>query len=148
MDELIDSLAGALPLIIVALWVIRLISRRSNAVKQAAAEKAAKTAVQAAVPEAPDLSEAPDIREALPVSDSEGRTPGQETKAAVRQSKAAEENIRGRNTVEDTPIREDWHSRSGSVSSEPADRFENLSPLARGMVWSIILDKPPALKDP
>jgi len=135
VDGLIDSLVGALPVIVVVLWVIRLISRRTNAVKKLAAERTSPPDIPEPVPE-PSSSPAP-----------EGPGLEKEVKPVIRH-RSVDANIQGQRILEDSPTRNDWYSRGNPVVSETADRFENLSPLARGMVWSIILDKPPALKEP
>jgi hypothetical protein len=119
----------------VVLWVIRLISRRSNAVKKEAAAKAAASDIQEPV----QASSPPPVPE--------GPSPGKEIKPVIRQQPVKAEE-QGRRIVEETPVRKDWHSRSDSSAPDSPDPFENLSPPARGMVWSVILDKPPSLKDP
>jgi hypothetical protein len=144
VDALIDSLVGALPLIFVALWVIRLIARRSKAAPEQAVAKTAAS-------DSPDLSEVQDIQEPVQVPSSspapESPSPGKGIKPVVRNRPVKVEE-QGRRIVEETPVRKDWHSRSDSSAPDSPDPFENLSPPARGMVWSVILDKPPSLKDP
>jgi len=135
VDALIDSLVGALPLIFVALWVIRLIARRSKAAPE---QSLAKTA-------ASDIQEP--VQASSPPLAPEGPSPGKEIKPVIRQQPVKAEE-QGRRIVEETPVRKDWHSRSDSSAPDSPDPFENLSPLARGMVWSVILDEPPSLKDP
>lgn len=129
MDFILDNLFGLIPLLIPIFWVLRLVSNR----KKRQSDAVNPDPITATNQDAPEA------------------TPPSETVVAVRQA-VPDQRIRvlprplSRNTpaieaVEYPRIK----PPRGSNVPPVLKRLENLSPLARGMVWSFILDKPPGI---
>ena len=143
MDALIDTLVGALPFIIFVLWIVRLVSRRKSktAKRTSIKTESAENTVQ-------ERTRTPEPKKTAAVKRFQAFTPERERlqaepeKAAVSVKKAmplpAEKKTR--RMVEDIP------ETAETFAQNPEERIKNLSPLAQGMIWSFILDKPPALK--
>jgi len=117
VDGIIDSFFGALPVIFIVIWVLRLISRRKDKIKKSDAEQTVQQ---------------PEPQEKL---DPIAAVPAEVVKPVV--------DNQVHRIVADSVTPEECNP----VSAETGP-FENLSPLARGMVWSFILDKPLSLKEP
>ncbi|MCK5734906.1 MAG: hypothetical protein KAH21_00455, partial [Spirochaetaceae bacterium] len=59
----------------------------------------------------------------------------------------ASEPVHTRRLVEDLVLSDINFESPNEKVSTPVNPYENLSPLAQGMIWSIILDEPLSLKD-
>ena len=162
MGDVLDNLFSVIPIVLAILWILHRASRKKS--------KAAQPQKPATAPVAPVApAESKSGRSRLPerLRNLEARA----TKAIrnevsrpqpqdeVVQYKKLE--IRPINAPEATPAPVQGErlldNRDGSVSgkkysgpekSDSFDRFRTLSPLAQGMVWSIILEEPLALKEP
>ncbi len=125
MDGIIDSLIGFLPVIFAVLWILRLVSRRKK-----------KQAVSAQQPE----SELKLVQE--PVQAAPRPMPGPKPKA-----KPVQTAVQSRRLVKDF-VSPDAAAGTSENKVSDVEFIKELSPLAQGIVWSVILDKPLSLKEP
>lgn len=153
MGDVLDNLFSILPIVLAILWVLRRASK-----KKAGAKAGAQTGAQAA--ESPTVSERlrrfeKKVAKAVQ-GESEGDTSSGEDelyeKIETRRVEAAPRSVQQVNTVErlveDRSKEDEGRKYSGPEKSNSFERFRELSPLAQGMVWSIILEEPLALKEP
>ncbi len=119
MDGIIDSLIGFLPVTFAVLWVFRLVSRRKKK--------------QAAKVEQPGLEPEPEQAQ-KPVQTALG-------------PRVVQTPLQSRRLVRESVSPDTGAEASESKVSDVAF-IKELSPLAQGMVWSVILDKPLSLKEP
>ena len=149
MDALIDILVGALPFIIFVLWIVRLVSRRKSKIAKRTSEKteSSENTVQERAPE-PENTAVVKQLQMFEKKVNRMFTPERERlKAEPEKVVVSVKKVipmpaanKTRRMVEDIPETADI------TIQNPEERITNLSPLAQGMIWSFILDKPPALK--
>ncbi len=165
MSGIIDNLFGVLPVVFAIIWVMRIVSRRKTSREKTSREKTGnKTA------ESPTKSAGQKIRtgrmkqaegtitnrfhrleEKLRLS--AGSVQPSLKKAAkvvkVEKSKVITHPVsadtQGKRLVEKYDRPELYENDDRKPFSE---RFKELSPLAQGMIWSVILDEPLSLKEP
>ena len=129
MDSILDNLFGLIPLLIPILWVLRIVSnwkkRRSGAVNPESS-----TAMDQDAPEAKPPSET--------VIAARQVVPDRQIRVLPRPLSRAAPAIETLEYPRVKPPR-------GSNMPPVLKRIESLPPLARGMVWSFILDKPPSI---
>ena len=170
MRDILDNLFGVLPIVLAVLWILRRVStRRSREQKpEASAPDALRawssSAEQESGPESSPRRLAAKIekasrnvlggmsREVLlgepaprPVGEEELYDRIQERRIAVPPPvKGAREVKTTHRIIDPSPKNSPPTIRSKAILS--LDRIDNLPPIARGMVWSIILDEPPGVK--
>jgi len=132
VSRIVESLFSLLPFFFAALWILRLISRRKDKLKK----DKEKQAVPAEQTE-PKLA-----RESVKAAP--GPMPGPKPKPAPKPVQAAEQN---RRQVKDF-VSTDTDMEASGEGVYVLDSIKELSPLAQGMLWSVILDKPLSLKEP
>lgn len=177
MSDVIDNLFSVIPIVLAILWVMRRVSRKKTGEKtskpgrpagpvppagqengrsglskrlQSIEEKASRTVrgirddILGTVPEnkSPGEDDLYQKMETRRVEPADRTGPGEKPH---RPSPAAAPIAR---LVEKRDDKADEPGYAGTEKSNSFDRFRKLSPLAQGIVWSIILDKPPALKEP
>lgn len=172
MGDVLDNLFSIIPIVLAILWVMRRASRKKTGGKAAQTQSGSSSESSARPkPEPSRLSQrlhnlekratkaVRNVRDDI-IGESTGeRTrenpPGEEElyeqlesrRVIVPQRPAQSENTVER-LVEDRSKADEEKKYSGPEISNSFDRFRELPPLAQGMVWSIILDEPPALKEP
>lgn len=164
MGDVLDNLFSIIPIVLAILWVMRRASRKNSGGK-AAKKPAGSSSDPAAKPKHEGLSqrlrnlEKRATKAVLNVRDDfAGQSAGEMSSGEEEQYESLEtpppprrpvqaENIVER-LVEDRSAEDEEKKYSGPEISNSFERFSKLPPLAQGIVWSIILDEPPALKEP
>lgn len=149
MGDVLENLFSVIPIVLAILWVMRRASKKKTGAKAAESptvserlrrfEKKVTKAVQGA-----------STRES-----SGDRSSGEEElyeKIETRRVEVPRQPVQPVNTVErlveDRSKEDEGKKYSGPEKSNSFERIRELSPLAQGIVWSFILDEPPALKEP
>ena len=159
MGDVLESLFRIIPIVIAIIWVMRRVSRKKSGQAKTKAKPLTKTAAKPAGKQAESK-----ISEGLHRLE----------KKAIKTARAAREEflgepvppppekidkrristgpppaaIQGKRIVENLSRQEAEKIYTDANLSNSLDRIKELSPLAQGMVWSIILDEPLALKEP
>jgi hypothetical protein len=150
MGDVFDNLFSVIPIVLAILWILHRASKKKS--------KAAQAQKPATAPVARAESDSGRSRLSEGLRNLEARA----TKAIRNEDIQYEKpEVRPVNIPEATPApvqgerlldnRDEsvtGKKYSGPETSDSFDRFSKLSPLAQGMVWSIILDEPLALKEP
>jgi len=131
VDGIIDSLIGFLPVIFAVLWILRLISRRKDKLKKEK-EKQAEPVER--------------MEQMEPVKATPGPMPGSKPKPKPK-PKPVQAADQSRRLVKDF-VSPDADMEASGKRTSAVDVIKELSPLAQGMLWSVILDKPLSLKEP
>ena len=153
MGDVFDNLFSVIPIVLAILWILRRASKKRS--KAAEAQKPATAPVASAAPAESDSG-----RSGL----SEGfRNLEARATEAIRNEDIPYENpevrpidvpdatpapVQGERLLDNRDEPAAGKKYSGPETSDSFDRFSKLSPLAQGMVWSIILEEPLALKEP
>ena len=175
--NVLDSLFSILPIVIAVIWVLGRIGRtRKNSQDQAgkgpkggAAAKAPAVLSRRTQPRrtggvpAPEnlakwiAEKAREVREAQEASERSGVPPGEDELYARLDNRRIEPSEH-RSAVPAPVETEEPHrvvddaASPGTAARVPEssvlDRIADMPPLARGVLWSVILDEPPALKEP
>jgi len=162
MGDVFDNLFSIIPIVLAILWILRRASKRKS--RAAQAQKPATAPVAPVVQAESEsvrsrLSEGLHILEAKAAEAMRNEVSPPQRRVEERQYEKLE--TRPINVPDATPVpvqserllnnRDEpaaGKKYSGRETSDSFERFRTLSPLAQGMVWSIILEKPPALKEP
>ena len=164
MGDVLESLFKIIPIVIAILWVMRRVSRKKSGqaktpVKPSADREAVTTGKQAEskISEGIRRLEKKATR-AIRVA-SEGFSgesvpppPVEKTHYEKVEKRRVSTGpppaaVQGKRIVENLSLQQTEGIYTDDVSN-PLERIKSLPPLAQGMIWSFILDEPPALKEP
>ena len=161
MGDVLESLFRIIPVVIAILWVMRRVSRKKSGQAKTSAKTSAKTVGRQAESKISErihrLEEkatkaARTAKEGFlgePVPPPLGEETLYEKKIKQRVSTGPPPAvIQGKRIVKNLSRQETEGIYADTDSSNSLERIKELSPLAQGMVWSFILDEPPALKEP
>jgi hypothetical protein len=159
MGDVFDNLFSIIPIVLAILWILRRASKRKS--KAAQAQKPATAPVAQAESESgrSRLSEGLHILEAKAAKAIRNEvSPSQPRVEEIQYEKletrpinvpdATPVPVQGERLLDKRDVPATGKKYSGPETSDSFDRFRKLSPLAQGMVWSIILEEPLALKEP
>lgn len=159
MGDVLDNLFGVIPIVLAILWVLRRASKKKSKAAQSQSPavvpvvQAESSSERSLLPERLKKLEA---RAAKAIRNEVSRPQPQvedmpyeklETRP-INVPDAAPAPFQGERLLENRGVPVSGKKYSGPETSDSFDRFRTLPPLAQGMVWSIILEKPLALKEP
>ena len=170
MGDVLDNLFAIIPIVLAILWLMRRTAkRRTGQEKKPVNPRTAEPAQKAQEPAGTRLSRG--IRRleqtAKNVTHSGGlhreqaskATPGEDAlyekienhrieTGPITAPPPAAAAVQGKRIVRKSDIPGIRNEPGKAVSTSSLERFKTLSPLAQAMIWSIILEEPPALKEP
>lgn len=160
MGDVLDNLFSIIPIVLAILWVMRRASRKKTgdtAAKTQSEPKSGAVRISERLHrfEKKASKAVGNVRDDIIGNSTPERPPGEEElykKIETRRVETTRSTVQKENTVErmveSRAEAEEGMRYSGPEKSNSFERFRDLPPLAQGMVWSIILDEPPALKEP
>lgn len=159
MGDVLESLFRIIPVVIAIIWVMRRVSRKKSGQAKTTAKPLTKTPAKPAGKQAESTIserlhhlEEKAIKTARAAREGflgEPAPPSSEKITKRRVSTAPiPEVVQGKRIVENLSRQETEKIYADTNTSNSLERVKELSPLAQGMIWSFILDEPPALKEP
>ncbi|MCK5250659.1 MAG: hypothetical protein KAJ98_11875 [Spirochaetaceae bacterium] len=156
MGDVLENLIRIIPIVIAIIWVMRRVSRKKSGQAKTPAKTDGKQAESKISEGFRNLEEK--VTRAVRVAREEFpgesappppvvKTPGKKIDKRRVSTGPPPEAVQGKRIVENLSLRETEGIYIDEVSN-PLERIKNLPPLAQGMIWSFILDEPPALKEP
>ena len=160
MGDVLESLFKIIPIVIAILWVMRRVSRKKSGQAKTPADKEAVTTgkqAESKISEGIRRLEKKATRviriaseefsgESAPPPPVEKTHYGKVEKRRLSTGPPPAA-VQGKRIVENLSLQRTEGIYTDDVSN-PLERIKNLPPLAQGMIWSFILDEPPALKEP
>jgi hypothetical protein len=150
MGDVFDNLLGVIPIVLAILWILRRASKRKSKAAQAQSSATAPAAPAESNSGRSRLSEGLHILEAKAteaIRNEDIQYEKLETRP-VNVPDATPAPVQGERLLDNRDEPEVGKKYSGPETSDSFNRFSKLSPLAQGMIWSIILEEPLALKEP